>query len=107
VSHPIAPGLDLAERQRLDGPSRGAEVESRLGRPAHERRVEKVEKRAAAHSPRVAQDPWVGFTSGALEREAESNRLLAEAMKKAGNVVFGFEFTDLSDQKTRRVKSCR
>jgi len=28
-------------------------------------------------------------------------------MKKAGNVVFGFEFTDLSDQKTRRVKSCR
>ena len=37
------------------------------------------------------------FTFGALEREAESNRLLAGAMKKAGNVVFGFEFTDVGD----------
>jgi CHASE2 domain-containing sensor protein len=41
----------------------------------------------------------IGFdiTFGALEREAENNVLLAEAMKKAGNVVFGYEFTDLGD----------
>ena len=37
------------------------------------------------------------FTFAALEREAANSRLLAEAMKKAGNVVFGFEFTDVGD----------
>jgi len=37
------------------------------------------------------------FTFGALEREAASNRLFAAAMKKAGNVVFGYEFTNVGD----------
>jgi CHASE2 domain-containing sensor protein len=37
------------------------------------------------------------FTFGALEREAENNRVLADAMKKAGNVVFGYEFTRVGD----------
>ena len=37
------------------------------------------------------------FTFGALEREQANSQLLAAAMKKAGNVVFGFEFTGLGD----------
>ncbi|MGH2744792.1 MAG: CHASE2 domain-containing protein, partial [Thermoleophilaceae bacterium] len=37
------------------------------------------------------------FTFAALEREAENNKLLARAMKEAGNVVFGYEFTELGD----------
>jgi CHASE2 domain-containing sensor protein/tRNA A-37 threonylcarbamoyl transferase component Bud32 len=37
------------------------------------------------------------FTFGALEREAENNALLAQAMKRAGNVVFGYEFTNFGD----------
>ncbi len=37
------------------------------------------------------------FTFGALEREAANNQALAEAMKAAGNVVFGYEFTDVGD----------
>jgi len=37
------------------------------------------------------------FTFGRLEREAANNDLLAEAMKKAGNVVFGYEFTHVGD----------
>jgi len=37
------------------------------------------------------------FTFGALEREAANNELLAVAMEKAGNVVFGYEFTNLGD----------
>ncbi|MFI5183541.1 MAG: CHASE2 domain-containing protein [Vicinamibacteria bacterium] len=37
------------------------------------------------------------FTFGALEREGANNHLFAEAMKKAGNVVFGYEFTQVGD----------
>ena len=37
------------------------------------------------------------FTFGALEREAANNKALAEAMKAAGNVVFGYEFTEVGD----------
>jgi CHASE2 domain-containing sensor protein/predicted Ser/Thr protein kinase len=37
------------------------------------------------------------FTFGALEREAANNQSLAAAMKQAGNVVFGYEFTDVGD----------
>lgn len=37
------------------------------------------------------------YTFGTLEREGENNKLLAAAMKKAGNVVFGYEFTDVGD----------
>ena len=37
------------------------------------------------------------FTFGALEREAANNKRFAAAMKKAGNVVFGYEFTDVGD----------
>src|SRR3990172_11116671 len=37
------------------------------------------------------------FTFGALEREAANNRLFARAMRKAGNVVFGYEFTNVGD----------
>jgi serine/threonine-protein kinase len=41
----------------------------------------------------------IGFdlTFGALEREAANNKALAEAMKAAGNVVFGYEFTQVGD----------
>ena len=37
------------------------------------------------------------FTFGALEREAAHNKRFAAAMKKAGNVVFGYEFTNVGD----------
>jgi CHASE2 domain-containing sensor protein/tRNA A-37 threonylcarbamoyl transferase component Bud32 len=37
------------------------------------------------------------FTFAVLEREAVNSQLLAEAMKKAGNVVFGYEFTGMGD----------
>jgi CHASE2 domain-containing sensor protein/predicted Ser/Thr protein kinase len=37
------------------------------------------------------------ITFGTLEREAANNALLAAAMKKAGNVVFGYEFTNVGD----------
>lgn len=37
------------------------------------------------------------FTFAALEREAENNKLLARAIKKAGNIVFGYEFTEVGD----------
>jgi CHASE2 domain-containing sensor protein/predicted Ser/Thr protein kinase len=37
------------------------------------------------------------ITFGVLEREAANNELLAAAMKKAGNVVFGYEFTNVGD----------
>jgi len=52
-----------------------------------------VEKLAAAGARMIGFD----FTFGAVEREAENSKLLAEAMKKAGNVVFGYEFTGLGD----------
>jgi CHASE2 domain-containing sensor protein/predicted Ser/Thr protein kinase len=37
------------------------------------------------------------FTFGSLEREAANNERFAAAMKQAGNVVFGYEFTDVGD----------
>jgi eukaryotic-like serine/threonine-protein kinase len=37
------------------------------------------------------------ITFGALDREAANNLLLAKAMKAAGNVAFGYEFTDVGD----------
>ena len=37
------------------------------------------------------------FTFSALEREAANNERFAAAMAKAGNVVFGYEFTDVGD----------
>jgi serine/threonine-protein kinase len=37
------------------------------------------------------------YTFGSLEREAENNDLLSRAMAKAGNVVFGIEFTELGN----------
>src|SRR3990172_4659368 len=37
------------------------------------------------------------YTFAALEREAANNKLLAGAMKKAGNVVFGYDFTNFGD----------
>jgi CHASE2 domain-containing sensor protein/tRNA A-37 threonylcarbamoyl transferase component Bud32 len=39
----------------------------------------------------------IDFTFGSLEREAAHNQLFAAAMKKAGNVVFGYEFTNVGD----------
>src|SRR5262245_10662861 len=68
---------------------------ARFGPPAWPRReyVPLVERLSQAGARVIGFD----FTFGALEREAESNRLFAEAMKKAGNVVFGFEFTRVGD----------
>jgi CHASE2 domain-containing sensor protein/tRNA A-37 threonylcarbamoyl transferase component Bud32 len=37
------------------------------------------------------------FTFGELDREAENNRVLADALRNAGNVVFGYEFTRVGD----------
>ncbi len=67
----------------------------RFGPPAWPRSeyVALVERLADAGAQVIGFD----FTFGALEREAESNALLAEAMQKAGNVVFGYEFTDVGD----------
>ena len=68
---------------------------ARFGPPAWPRReyVPLVERLSQAGAKVIGFD----FTFGALEREAEGNRLLAEAMKKAGNVVFGYEFTRVGD----------
>jgi serine/threonine-protein kinase len=52
-----------------------------------------IERLAGAGARVIAFD----FTFGALEREAQNNEVLGQAMKKAGNVVFGFEFTDLGN----------
>ena len=52
-----------------------------------------VERLARAEAKVIGFD----FTFGALEREAANNTLFAEAMKKAGNVVFGYEFTRVND----------
>ncbi len=52
-----------------------------------------IERLSSAGARVIAFD----FTFGALEREAANNKLLASAMKKAGNVVFGYEFTDVGD----------
>ena len=50
-----------------------------------------VERLSAAGARVIGFD----FTFGTLEREAANNELLAEAMRKAGNVVFGYEFTNV------------
>jgi adenylate cyclase len=52
-----------------------------------------IERLSAAGAHVIGFD----FTFGALEREAENSLLFAEAMKKAGNVVFGYEFTRVGD----------
>jgi CHASE2 domain-containing sensor protein/predicted Ser/Thr protein kinase len=52
-----------------------------------------IERLSAAGAQVIGFD----FTFGALERESENNALLAQAMRKAGNVVFGYEFTNLGD----------
>jgi serine/threonine-protein kinase len=46
-----------------------------------------------------AQARMIGLdvTFAAIEGQADNNRVLAEAMRKAGNVVFGYEFTNLGD----------
>jgi CHASE2 domain-containing sensor protein len=67
----------------------------RFGPPAWPRSeyVPLVERLVAADARVIGFD----FTFGALEREAANNLLFAEAIKKAGNVVFGYEFTDVGD----------
>ena len=68
---------------------------ARLGPPAWPRSefVPLVGRLAKAGARVIGFD----FTFGALDREAANNKLLAEAMKKAGNVVFGYEFTGVGD----------
>jgi CHASE2 domain-containing sensor protein len=68
---------------------------ARIGPPAWPRReyVPLVERLSGAGAKVIGFD----FTFGALERAAEDNRLFAEAMRKAGNVVFGYEFTRVGD----------
>ncbi len=68
---------------------------TRFGPPAWPRSeyAPLIEKLSAAGARVIGFD----FTFGALEREKKNNELLAKAMKKAGNVVFGYEFTDLGD----------
>jgi CHASE2 domain-containing sensor protein len=67
----------------------------RFGPPAWPRSeyVPLIERLSAADAQVIGFD----FTFGALDREAENNVLMAEAMKAAGNVVFGYEFTDIGD----------
>jgi CHASE2 domain-containing sensor protein len=66
---------------------------ARFGPPAWPRSdyVPLIERLADAGARVIALD----FTFAALERESANNALLAAAMKKAGNVVFGYEFTDI------------
>jgi serine/threonine-protein kinase len=68
---------------------------ARFGPPAWPRSeyVPLVERLSAAGAKVIGFD----YTFGALEREADNNRLFAAAMKKAGNVVFGYEFTKVGD----------
>jgi CHASE2 domain-containing sensor protein/tRNA A-37 threonylcarbamoyl transferase component Bud32 len=67
----------------------------RFGPPAWPRNeyVPLVERLSAAGAKVIGFD----FTFASLEREAANSQLFAEAMKKAGNVVFGYEFTDVGD----------
>ncbi len=67
----------------------------RFGPPAWPRNeyVPLVERLSAAGAKVIGFD----YTFGSLEREAANNQVFAEAMKKAGNVVFGYEFTDVGD----------
>jgi len=68
---------------------------ARFGPPAWPRSeyVPLVERLAGAGAAVIGFD----MTFGALEREEANSRLLAEAMKRAGNVVFGYEFTGVGD----------
>jgi CHASE2 domain-containing sensor protein/tRNA A-37 threonylcarbamoyl transferase component Bud32 len=68
---------------------------ARFGPPAWPRReyVPLVERLGKAGARVIGFD----FTFGTLEREAANGRLLADAMKAAGNVVFGYEFTRVGD----------
>ena len=68
---------------------------ARLGPPAWPRNeyVPLIERLAKAGAHVIGFD----FTFGALEREAAHNQALADAMKTAGNVVFGYEFTEVGD----------
>ncbi|HEY7515714.1 MAG TPA: CHASE2 domain-containing protein, partial [Vicinamibacteria bacterium] len=68
---------------------------ARFGPPAWPRTeyVPLVERLAAAGARVIGFD----FTFASFEREASNDPLLADAMKKAGNVVFGYEFTDVGD----------
>ena len=67
----------------------------RFGPPAWPRSeyIPIVERLSAAGAKVIGFD----FTFGALEREAAHNKRFAAAMKKAGNVVFGYEFTSVGD----------
>jgi eukaryotic-like serine/threonine-protein kinase len=67
----------------------------RFGPPAWPRSeyVPLVERLTGAGASVIGFD----FTFGALEREAANNVLFADAIKKAGNVVFGYEFTRVGD----------
>ena len=68
---------------------------ARLGPPAWPRTeyVPVIERLANAGARVIGFD----FTFGALEREVANSQRLAEAMKKAGNVAFGYEFTEVGD----------
>ena len=68
---------------------------ARFGPPAWPRSqyAPLIERLARAGAKVIGFD----FTFGPLEREAENNRVLADAMKAAGNVVFGYEFTRVGD----------
>ncbi|HEY8233056.1 MAG TPA: CHASE2 domain-containing protein [Vicinamibacteria bacterium] len=67
----------------------------RFGPPAWPRDeyVPLVEKLSSAGAKVIGFD----FTFAPLEREAAHNQTFAAAMKKAGNVVFGYEFMDVGD----------
>jgi len=67
----------------------------KFGPPAWPRSeyVPLIERLSAAGAKVIGFD----FTFGALEREAAHNKAFAAAMKKAGNVVFGYEFTNVGD----------
>jgi len=67
----------------------------RFGPPAWPRSeyVPLVERLSKAGAKVIGFD----FTFGSLEREAANNQKFADAMKQAGNVVFGYEFTNVGD----------
>ena len=67
----------------------------RFGPPAWPRNeyVPLVERLTKAGAKVIGFD----FTFAALQREAANNQRFAAAMKKAGNVVFGYEFTNVGD----------
>ncbi len=68
---------------------------ARIGPPAWPRSeyVPLIERLVSAGAQVIGLD----FTFGAIERQATNNQLLAKAIKKAGNVVFGYEFTQVGD----------